>query len=66
MPLIALYKKQCLNTFLRLLQNDERRLRFAVKQLKTKTIILDAELDEFVYNINTTEQLNTIKNAVEY
>jgi len=66
MPLIALYKKQCMDTFLGLLQSDERRLRFAVAQLKTKTIILDGKFDKFVKNINTVEQLNEIKNAVEY
>ena len=66
MPLIARYKKQCMSTFLELLQNNERRLRFAVEQLNTKTIMLDAELDEFVKNINTIEQFNAIKNAVEH
>ena len=66
MPLIALYKKQCMNKFLELLQNDERRLRFAIEQLNTKTITLDVEFDEFVKNINTVQQLNDIKNAVEH
>jgi len=65
-PLIALYKKQCMDTFWELLQNDERRLRFAVDRLNTKTIILDGKFDKFVKNINTVEQLNEIKNAVEY
>ena len=66
MPLIALYKKHCVVTFVDLLQNNKRRLRFAVEQLKTKTIILDSNFAGFVKNINTIEQLNDIKNAVEY
>ena len=66
MPLIALYKKQCMGTFLGLLQNGERRLRFAVEQLNTKTIMLNVEFDQLVKNINTVEQLNALKNAVEH
>ena len=66
MPLIALYKKRAKDKFLELLQNDERRLRYAISELNTKTILLEAKFDKFVENINTTEQLNAIKNAVEY
>jgi len=66
MPLIALYKKQCLHTFFKLLQSNERRLRFAVEQLNTKTIKLDSNLDKYVQNINTPEQLNEIIDAVEH
>ncbi len=66
MPLIALYKKQCVHKFWVLLQNNERRLRFAVEQLNSKTIVLNTELDKYVLNINTPQQLNDVKNAVEY
>ena len=66
MPLIALYKKQCLHKCLELLDKGEKRLRIAVEQLKTKTITLDSELDQYVKNINTIDQLNDIKNAVEH
>ena len=66
MPLIALYKKQCLHKCLELLDKGEKRLRIAVEQLKTKTITLDSELDKYVKNINTIDQLNDIKNAVEH
>ena len=66
MPLIALYKKKCMHTFKALLQDHKRRLQFAVEQLHTKTIILNPEFDEFVKNINTKQQLNDIKNAVEH
>lgn len=66
MPLIAMYKKQCMHKCLELLQQGERRLRVAVNQLKTKTIILDAEFDQFVKNVNTKEDLKTINHAVEH
>jgi molybdopterin-guanine dinucleotide biosynthesis protein A len=48
------------------LQQGERRLRVAVNQLKTKTIIIDAEFDQFVKNVNTKEDLKTINHAVEH
>jgi molybdopterin-guanine dinucleotide biosynthesis protein A len=66
MPLIAMYKKQCMHKCLELLQQGERRLRVAVNQLKTKTIIIDAEFDQFVKNVNTKEDLKTINHAVEH
>jgi len=64
MPLIAVYKKHCENNFLELLQQGERRLRFAVKQCKVKTIILNKELEKFTTNINTINNLNEITNAI--
>lgn len=66
MPLIALYKKQCLHKCLELLQNNERRLRVAVKQFKTKTVTLDSNLDSFVRNINTINQLEALKHELEH
>ncbi|MCH7523564.1 MAG: molybdenum cofactor guanylyltransferase [Bacteroidetes bacterium] len=53
MPLIAMYKKHCKNKFLKLLQKGERRLRFAVKQCKVESIVLNKELEKFTVNINT-------------
>jgi len=66
MPLIAIYKKTCLNKCLELLKQGERRLRFAVSQLNTKTIIIDSEWSKLVRNINTVEQLIDVRNEVEY
>jgi molybdopterin-guanine dinucleotide biosynthesis protein A len=66
MPLIAVYQKQCMHKCLELLQQGERRLRVAVNQLKTKTILIDSELDSFVKNVNTKEDLKTINHAIEY
>jgi molybdopterin-guanine dinucleotide biosynthesis protein A len=64
MPLIAIYQKQCMHKCLELLQQGERRLRVAVNQLKTETILIDSEFDPFVKNVNTKEDLKTIKHAV--
>ncbi|MCB0463530.1 MAG: molybdenum cofactor guanylyltransferase [Flavobacteriaceae bacterium] len=66
MPLIAIYQKQCMHKCLELLQQGERRLRVAVNQLKTKTISIDSELDPFVKNVNTKEDLKTINHAIEH
>lgn len=60
MPLIALYRKQCEHIFLKLLNEGERRLQFAVNQCLVKNVILLNDESEFVQNINTPEQLNTI------
>lgn len=60
MPLIALYRKQCEPIFLKLLNEGERRLQFAVNQCLVKNVILHNDASEFVQNINTPEQLNTI------
>ncbi|MBN4070197.1 molybdenum cofactor guanylyltransferase [Olleya sp. AH-315-F22] len=64
MPLIALYKKHCKSKFLELLQQGERRLRFAVNQCNVKTIILNSELEKYTANINTLNNLNEITNAI--
>ncbi len=64
MPLIALYKKHCESNFLELLQQGERRLRFAVKQCKVKTIVLNKGLEKFTANVNTLNNLKEITNAI--
>ena len=66
MSLIAIYKKQCLHKCLESLQQEELRLRIAVSQMKTKTILIDEELDIFVKNVNTKEDLKDISHAIEH
>lgn len=66
MPLIAVYKKECMHQCLDLLEQGERRLRFAVQQFKTKNVLLDPELDRFIRNINTTHQLNQLRHEFEH
>jgi molybdopterin-guanine dinucleotide biosynthesis protein A len=60
MPLIALYKKSCEPIFLKLLNEGERRLQFAVNQCKVKHVLLTSEDELFTKNINTPEQLKAI------
>ena len=66
MPLIAIYKKECMHACLDQLKNGERRLQAAVATLKTKTITLDPELDPYVRNINTINELKEIRNELEH
>jgi molybdopterin-guanine dinucleotide biosynthesis protein A len=65
MPLIAMYKKHCMHPILKLLQTNERRLQFAIKQLDIRTIQLDPELGETVRNINTVRELKELKHEFE-
>jgi molybdopterin-guanine dinucleotide biosynthesis protein A len=65
MPLIAMYKRDCMHPILKLLQSNERRLRFAIEQLEVKTIQLDPELGETVRNINTVRELKELKHEFE-
>lgn len=66
MPLVAIYKKQCVHRCLELLQHGERRLQVAVEGFKTKTIPLDPSLGHFVKNINTLEEFKAIENGVAH
>jgi len=65
MPLVAMYKKQCMHQCLELLERGERRLRVLAEGLNTKTIILDSELDKYVKNINTIDQYTALTHEVE-
>jgi len=60
MPLIAMYKKQCKDICLTLLQEGERRLRVALNNLKVKTIILNKKQEKYTTNINTPSNLKEI------
>ncbi len=66
MPLIAIYKKHCMLQCLHLLQEGERRLRKAVMQLNTKTVVLDPDLEQYVRNINTKSQLTSLRNDLAH
>ncbi len=61
MPLIALYHKRCESIFFQLLQNDERRLHVALDQFKVKNVELNSDRELFTTNINTPEELKTIR-----
>jgi molybdopterin-guanine dinucleotide biosynthesis protein A len=66
MPLVAIYKKQCLHRCLELLEHGERRLQVAVEGFNTKTITLDSSLEKYVKNINKLEQFKSMENGVAY
>lgn len=61
MPLIAFYKKESMRTCLNLIESGERRVRFFVDQLKSKTVKIDDITAKYVTNINTPEELKKIK-----
>ncbi len=65
MPLIALYKKKCMYQCLEQLQNGERRLKVVVQKFNTKTITIETELEKFIENINTKDQLKALKYEIE-
>jgi len=66
MPLIALYKKQCMHPILASLKSGERRLTSVVRQLNTKTIVLDTKLENKVRNINTLEDLKQLQHELKH
>ncbi|MDG1731076.1 MAG: molybdenum cofactor guanylyltransferase [Algibacter sp.] len=66
MPLIALYKKQIINTFKTLLQEDERRLRVAIMNCISKNIVLEKKQEFSTMNVNTQTELKAIENANYY
>lgn len=61
MPLIALYHKRCENLFYRLLQQNERRLHKALDHCKVKNVFLNPDQEIFTENINTPEELKSIR-----
>ena len=65
MPLIARYKKDCLTTCYNLLMKGERRLRLAVSQFNTKSVLIDEKHSDVVKNVNTKEDLETINYDIE-
>lgn len=65
-PLIALYKKNCKNTFYNLLNSGERRLQYAINQCEFKRIHLKKEHDYLITNVNTNQELKDLKNAYNY
>ncbi len=65
-PLIALHKKHCAEKCFEFLSKGEKRLRKLVLESNTKTIAVQEKDLPLIKNINTTKDLNTITNAVDY
>ena len=66
MPLIALYKRQVKDKFNRLLQEDERRLRIAIKACKSKNIVLEKAFEISTMNVNTQTELKAVEDAYKH
>ena len=65
-PLVAIYRKHCINICLELLKKGEKRLLVALNHLKVKTIVVDSGMEIHLKNINTKDQLKKLQNAVEH
>ena len=66
MPLLALYKKECEQKCLELLERGERRMKVAIAEFKTKTI--EIEKEEWLrsmMNVNTPEDLKNISHGID-
>ncbi len=61
MPLIALYKKGCMRTCLKLIESGERRVRVWVDQLRSKAISASDATARYMVNINTPSELKKIE-----
>lgn len=66
MPLIARYKKKCMDACLKSLQSGERRLQAFVDQQKTKTLLVGKNIEHQLVNINTKTDLKELKNGFDY
>lgn len=65
-PLIALYKKRCSDSCLKTLESGEKRLRYFIKQLHSKTITVDNILKNHIANINTKDELKQLNNDITH
>ncbi|WP_062061462.1 molybdenum cofactor guanylyltransferase [Aquimarina longa] len=65
-PLVALYKKHCVDKCKELLIDGEKRLRKLVLALRTKTVSVLNKEHILVTNINTIEDLKRITNAIKH
>ncbi|MBC3759653.1 molybdenum cofactor guanylyltransferase [Hyunsoonleella sp. SJ7] len=63
MPLIAIYRSAVKNKFYDLLQQDERRLRVAVKSCNYKNVAVDENDAKTTANINTKEDFKLIEDG---
>ncbi|WP_203258761.1 molybdenum cofactor guanylyltransferase [Hyunsoonleella ulvae] len=66
MPLIALYKSSIKDTFKSFLEQDERRLRIAIKACNYKNVVLDEAYHNATLNVNTKEELKHIEDVYNH
>lgn len=60
MPLIALYRKSCVNKLKDLLLKGERKLQTAINQFRNSTLVLEESLLTATTNINSPEDLRAL------
>ena len=60
MPLIALYKSSCIQTFRDLLDRNEYRLGYALEQCKVKNVKIKGKDDFTTTNINTDQEFKKL------
>jgi molybdopterin-guanine dinucleotide biosynthesis protein A len=61
MPLIALYRKTCMNSIKALIDSGERRMQESVATLKCKTVKLDPSMEQYALNVNSPEDFVRLK-----
>lgn len=61
MPLIAMYKKQCMNIFKEELKQDQRKVKKALEKCDVKTVVVDSDFEKHTTNINTIKDLEILK-----
>lgn len=66
LPLVALYKMRTAPHFISLLNQGERRLRVAVNGLNVKSISVTKTQLQYVRNINTISDLNSIEYGIKH
>ncbi|MEH0007329.1 MAG: molybdenum cofactor guanylyltransferase [Flavobacteriales bacterium] len=66
MPLVARYKKTCMQPCLRLIESGERRVRFFVDQLRSKTIVAGDSTAKYILNINTPNELKKLNHGCKH
>lgn len=66
MPLIALYKKEVAVIFNTFLEQDERRLRIAIKGCTYKNIVLEDNQAYCTLNVNTQDELKAVNHVYKH
>lgn len=61
MPLIAIYKKHCMNIFKEELKQDQRKVQKALQKFQVKTVVMDSNFEKHTTNINTIKDLELLE-----
>lgn len=61
MPLIALYKKQCVSHFHKAIQENQHKLQNVLVQCISKNVLLKKEDEQYTINVNTKKEFELIR-----